>query len=178
MEVHEQQVGRRHLLGRAGVMTGAALAGAVGLAATPALADDGGGDRGGRVIGAWLVDRVNEPLFGAPTGSVFRGVWTFAPGGVTHYQDLFGVTAEGPITELIPPLMGAWSGDSFRRFRYEMWSQFPLPSPFLARTAGIATVEGDTISTTYRNDFYATVDGPSVFSFGGELTGRRLSPSG
>jgi hypothetical protein len=166
-------IGRRRLLGRTGLVAGAALAGSVAVA-TPALA--AGTDRGGPAIGAWLVDRT-DPAEG-PTLQTARGIWMFGAGGVSHYQDLYAVSADGTVKSgASAPLTGAWIGRSERTIDYELWSHLaelaPGFPPLIARTTGTATIDGSTLETTYLVRFYLLDDGP-FGDYQGRLTGRRV----
>ena len=161
--MHEDRLGRRQMLRRAGVMTGGAVVASAAVA-SPALAD--GSDSSG-IVGGWLVDR-EDPS----SGFRAHGVFTFAAGGVVHYQDIFVVNAL---------LHGSWKAGSGRTFRYEMWGGLPADpvtaTPALtARVAGPGTYTRRTFTNPYVVTLFDAASGNEVFRYEGVATGTRIEP--
>ena len=154
-------ISRRHILGRTAAATGAALA-------TTALLDGGAiasaTDGDGGLVGAWRLDRSDPSI-----GNTSYGYWTFSPGGVVHYQDIY------PLNAL---LHGAWRPLPKRRFRFEMWGGLPDPvtaAPITALVTGSGTWQrDDTLETSYTVTFFDPESEQPTFAYDGTGTGARL----
>jgi hypothetical protein len=151
-------VNRRHLLARGA--TGAAVATTAVLAGSPAVSATDGADG---LVGAWRLDRSDPSI-----GNTSYGYWTFSPGGVVHYQDIY------PLNAL---LHGAWRS-SRRQFEFTMWGGLPDPvtgGPITALVAGTGSWgRGDALSTDYTVTFFDPVTEAPLFSYDGTGVGTRL----
>jgi hypothetical protein len=157
-------LGRRQLLGRAGLITGGAVAVAAGTPSFAAALDEPG------PLGGWLSARTDA---GGPTA---QGVFTFSAGGVIHYQDL------APSNVI---LHGSWSAGK-RRLQYNMWGTIPADlSTNTPALVGQVTGTGTYTSTQFTGPYHTTLylaetynDGAGVivFEIDGTVTGRRLRP--
>jgi hypothetical protein len=161
-----EQLGRRQLLGRAGLITGGAVVVAAGIDGTPSFAAESDQPA---LLGGWLSTR-EDP------GEIADGVFTFSGGGVIHYQDL------APSNII---LQGSWRAGR-RTLRYNMWGTLPAdlatstPS-LVAQVTGTGTYtstqfNGPYRTTLYLAETYADGAGDIVFEIDGTVTGRRLNP--
>lgn len=161
--MHEDRLGRRQMLRRASVITGGVVVASAAVA-SPALAD--GSDSPG-LVGGWLVDREDPDI-----DVRAHGVFTFAAGGVVHYQDIFVLNAI---------LHGSWKAGSGRTFRYEMWGGLPADpatgAPALTvRVAGPGTYTRRTFTNPYVVTLFDAASGTEFFSYEGVAKGTRIEP--
>ena len=156
----EHEVSRRHMLGRSAAAGAAVAATAVLAGGMPAGATDGADG----LVGAWRLDRSDPSI-----GNTSYGYWTFSPGGVVHYQDIF------PLNTL---LHGAWRPGPRRQFHFEMWGGLPDPvtgAPVTARVAGSgARQRDDSLTTSYTVTVYDPLSEQPLFSYDGTGAGTRL----
>lgn len=155
---------RRQLLRRAGFVAGGAVLATTAMAA-PAHAGEAPDDDLG-LAGAWLLDRTDDDGYHA------RGVFTFAVGGVVHYQD---------ISPVAPMLHGAWTSGPKRTFRYETWAGIPADEvggiPALTvRVVGTGTWTRDTFTNPYVLTAFLADGGIEVARSPGKAFGTRIRP--
>lgn len=157
----ERTLGRRQVLGGAGVVAagGAAVAG-LGLASPAMASDDGGG-----LTGSWMITRQDD---GDP--NKVQAVLSFAGGGVIVEHD---------ISPAGPPFTGTWARRAGGRFRATFWSGFPGEggpgSPGVTvRVRVVGRVEHRTISATYAVAVFDPI-GAQIDSATGTFSGTPIN---
>ena len=158
-----EAIGRRHLLGRAGLVAGGAVLATVA-AATPASA--GRNDSNGEALsGGWLLERRN-------TVSAARGVITFGTGGTVHYQDI------APASPTL--LQGAWSGAD-DTFRFDMWGGSAAnpdagTPAVIVRISGTVHVRRRSFTSPYVARWLDPASNAEIFRFEGVANATRIEP--
>jgi hypothetical protein len=161
--MHEDRLGRRQVLRRAGLITGGVAATSVGLA-SPALAS--GGQDDDRLEGSYMITRTDDGGPGATTS-----VFSLAGGGVLVNQDI-----DPPDTHST----GSWAAATGRgRFTSTHWTGFPADestgTPALtARVRTRGRVQRGAISGTYDVSFFLVPTGEEVFVVTGTYAGPRI----
>ena len=159
-----QAIGRRQILRGAGVAAGTVAVATVGLTAT-ASADDG--DRGGGLLGAWMITRQDDG-----DTAMITGVASFAAGGVALFMD---------INPAGPSFAGAFAQHDHKMFKSTIISgskadeAFPGAPALTQEVHTEGTRDRDTISGTYSaTAFDATSGDPLGPPLTGKFTGTRI----